>query len=150
MSLGMEPIVVHPGEGEGLATGPSRGFFLLQKSENENLPVTDFTVAPGLLGPPLHFHEHAHDIFFIIEGALELQLGTEKVEATAGAFIAVPPGVVHEFSDPGPEPARFLNLQAPAGLEQYLKELAAATPPGEPPDPTQMAQIASRYDFRSA
>ena len=41
----------------------------------------------------------------------------------------------------------MLNLMAPGGFEQYLKELAAAAAPGELPDPAVMAEIASRYDF---
>ena len=39
---------------------------------------------------------------------------------------------------------RFLNIMAPGGFEQYLKEAAAL--PGAP-DPEAMAQIASRYDL---
>jgi hypothetical protein len=40
-----------------------------------------------------------------------------------------------------------LNLMAPGEFAQYLKEVAAATAPGEPPDPAVMAEITSRYDF---
>ena len=36
---------------------------------------------------------------------------------------------------------------APGGFEQYLKEVAATSAPGEAPDPATMAEIASRYDF---
>jgi hypothetical protein len=41
---------------------------------------------------------------------------------------------------------RALNLMAPGGFEQYLKEPAAAAP-GELPYPATMAEIAARYDF---
>jgi hypothetical protein len=53
---------------------------------------------------------------------------------------------VHTFSNRGDEPARALNVMAPGGFEQYLKEAAAAMG-GGPPDPAVMARIASRYDF---
>ena len=39
---------------------------------------------------------------------------------------------------------RALNLMAPGGFERYLEEVAEL---GGPPDPDQMAQIASKYDF---
>ena len=56
--------------------------------------------------------------------------------------------VVHTFSNPGDEPARVLNLMAPGGFEQYLKEVVrAAEVAGGSPDPAVMAEIASRYDF---
>jgi hypothetical protein len=44
----------------------------------------------------------------------------------------------------------MLNLMAPGGFEQYLKEVAAAAAPGELPDQATMAAIAPRYDFRPA
>jgi len=43
----------------------------------------------------------------------------------------------------------MLNIQTPAGLEQYLKEVAAETKEGVPTG-KQMAEIASKYDFVSA
>ncbi len=64
----------------------------------------------------------------------------------AGTFVLVPPGNVHTVSNPSNQPARLLNLQTPAGLEQYLKEVAALTSNGQP-DPAEMARLASQYDF---
>jgi mannose-6-phosphate isomerase-like protein (cupin superfamily) len=85
-------------------------------------------------------------MFYVLEGALTLRLGDETVEAPAGSFAFVPPGNVHTFSNPSDETVRMLNLMAPGGFEQYLKEAAAAMG-GGPPDPAVMARIASRYDF---
>ena len=45
---------------------------------------------------------------------------------------------------PGTTPTRVLNLMAPGGFEQYLKEAARAMPTDGPPDPLVMAEIASR------
>lgn len=59
----------------------------------------------------------------------------------------MPPGVVHTFANEGAEPARVLNLFSPAGLEGYVRELAAL---GGPPEPATMAELASRYDFEVA
>jgi len=59
----------------------------------------------------------------------------------------MPPGTMHSFANRSDGLVRALNLMAPGGFEQYLKELAAAAPPGELPDPAVMAEIASRYDF---
>jgi hypothetical protein len=42
----------------------------------------------------------------------------------------------------------ILNVMAPGGLEQYLKEAAAVTAEdGRVPDPELLARIASKYDF---
>jgi len=54
--------------------------------------------------------------------------------------------VLHTFSNPNNKPARLLNIQTPAGLEQYLKEVAAEM--GDRPlDQARMAEIAAKYDF---
>ncbi|MDP8943069.1 MAG: cupin domain-containing protein [Actinomycetota bacterium] len=137
-----------PGAGETLSLGPSE---VVVKAGREHaggvLSLTEATLGPGAPGPVPHRHETFVDSFYVLDGALTLQLDERSVEATAGTYALVPPGAVHTFSNPAEAPARFLNLMAPGGLEQYLREVAAALPPAGAPDPALMAQIASRYDF---
>ncbi len=144
--------VVRPsGDGEMLLFGPSQVVF---KAGGEHgmgsVSLTETTVGPGFPGPVPHYHETFVDSFWVLEGTLTLLLGERTVRPTAGSYALVPPGVVHTFSNPGEESVRLLNLMAPGGFEQYLKEVAARTPPGDSPDPALMAEIASRYDFRPA
>jgi mannose-6-phosphate isomerase-like protein (cupin superfamily) len=87
------------------------------------------------------------DSFYVLEGTLTVHVEGDAHELGPRSYAFVPPGVAHTFSNPSGEPVRMLNLQAPGGLEQYLKELAAVMQPGEAPDPAVMAQVASRYDF---
>ena len=71
-----------------------------------------------------------------------------RVSNGPGFFGAMPPGTVHSFANRSDGLVRALNLMAPGGFEQYLKEFAAATAEaGEAPGPALMAEIASRYDF---
>jgi hypothetical protein len=42
-----------------------------------------------------------------------LRLGDDEVAAPAGSYAIAPPGNVHSFSNPGPDPVRVLNLMAP-------------------------------------
>ena len=87
----------------------------------------------------------------MLEGTLTLRLGDEAHEAPAGSYGFVPPGNVHTFANATSEPVRMLNLMAPAGFEQYLKEMASVAGAGNgPPDPALMARIAARYDFKAA
>ena len=60
------------------------------------------------------------------------------------SYAVAPPGSVHTFSNPGGETVRALNIMAPGGFEQYLKEAAAAGAS----DPAELAAIAVRYDFK--
>jgi hypothetical protein len=63
--------------------------------------------------------------------------------------VRVPPGVVHRFSNPTEEPARFLGLIVPGGFEQYwveLAELMANEPTWPPEDPARVLALMARYD----
>ena len=142
-----EAKVVAPGEGELLDLGPSRSIVKGGVDDGMgSLAVLESTVGAGFPGPVLHLHEQMVDSFYVREGTLTLQLDGDTVEAGPGTFALVPPGNAHTFSNPGEEPVSLLNLMAPAGVERYLREVAAF--PG-PLDPAKMAEIASKYDFRA-
>ena len=110
--------------------------------------LTELTLAPRFPGPVPHRHREHVDSFYVLDGTLTLRLGKETVEARPGSYAVVVPGVTHTFSNPSDETVRALNVMAPGGFEQYLKEAAAATGQG-PPDPAVMTEIASRYDFEA-
>ncbi len=138
-------LVSGPGEGELLRAGPSELRFKAQATNGDGaLTLTEMTVAPGFPGPPLHTHSGFTDGFYVVEGTLELRIGEDTVEARPGTFAALPPGTPHTFANPGPEPARVVNVMAPAGFEGYIKELWSS---GELPTPDVAMEIASRYDI---
>jgi len=140
-------VVRGPGEGESILGGAA--VFKAQVSDGDGtFSLTEIALPPGFPGPVLHRHEQTLDSFYVLEGTLTIRLGEhEEFEAEAGTYGAMPPGTVHSFANRTDGLVRALNLMAPGGFEQYLKEFAAASRPGEAPDPAVMAEIASRYDF---
>jgi quercetin dioxygenase-like cupin family protein len=143
-----EATVLQPGEGELLDLGPSRSIVKGGVGDGMgSLAVLESTVQAGFPGPVLHLHERMVDSFYVQRGTLTLTVDGETVEASGGTYALVPPGNPHTFSNPGDEAVSVLNLMAPAGFEGYLREAAAG---GAPLDPQQMAEIASKYDFRAA
>lgn len=142
----MEAVVFEDAEGEVFGAGPNRVRFLAQ-SPGQPVAVMDSTVPPGFPGPVRHRHARMTDVFYVLEGTLAFHLGDERRLLGPGSFVLVPPGVVHTFANPGPEPARFLNIYQPAGNEHYVKEVAERIAAGRPPSPAEMAEIAARYDF---
>ncbi|MBO0701907.1 MAG: cupin domain-containing protein [Candidatus Dormibacteraeota bacterium] len=109
--------------------------------------MADTVIAPGFGGPPPHTHERLHDMFYVLDGVLTVQLGTENVEAGPGSFVCVPPGVTHTFSNRSERPVQFLNINTPAGWENYMRDLGRELPRDRPPAPEDIGRIASRYDF---
>ncbi len=147
----MEPVVHRRGEGERHALGPSETVIKATADDTGGtFFLAESVVAPGFPGPPPHRHERLHDMFYVLEGTLTMRVGEETVEIGPGGFVGVPPGVVHAFSNPGPEPARFLNFNTPGGWERYMRDLAAASAAGTPPTPEEIMKIAARYDIRPA
>ena len=143
--------VVHePGEGEQIPIGPSH---LAIKAAGEHTDGTFFlsetTVAPGFPGPPPHTHERLHDMFYVLEGTLTFRLGDETRDLGPGAFVCVPPGEVHTFSNQSDQPVRFLNFNTPSGWENYMRDLGEAAASGQM-TPEAIGQIASKYDFKPA
>jgi mannose-6-phosphate isomerase-like protein (cupin superfamily) len=142
-----EALVHAPGEGRHLALGDSRATIKAGTGDAlDSLALLELELAPGFPGPVLHRHERMTDSFYVLEGELTLQLGEERVGAPSRSYAYVPPGNAHTFAVSQLGRVRVLNLMAPAGLERYLEEVAAL---GGPPDPAQMAEFASRYDFRA-
>ena len=142
----MEATVFAATEGEVYDAGGVR-LRVLAQAPDQPIAVTDNTVPPGFPGPVRHRHARMTDAFFVLEGELAFDLGGERRVLGPGSFVLVPPGVAHTFANPGPAPARVLNIQQPAGLEQYLKEAAKRMAEGRPWSPAEMAEVASDYDF---
>jgi quercetin dioxygenase-like cupin family protein len=103
----MDGVVLKPGEGERL---DSR---IVVKLEAEQISVNEVDVGPEFDGPGPHFHREHVDAFFVLDGTLEFINGQEKLLADAGTTVAVPPGVVHGFTNAGPGRARYLNVHTP-------------------------------------
>ena len=120
---------------------------VLAQSPDQPLAITDNVVPPGFPGPVRHRHAQMTDAFYVLEGELAFDLDGERRVLGPGSFVLVPPGLVHTFANPGPAPARFLNIYQPAGNEQYLKEAVRRMAEGHPWSPAEMAEVASRYDF---
>lgn len=143
-------VVRAPEEGEELRMGPSAAVIKADVDVGDGwLALMSNQLGAGFPGPVPHRHREMVDSFYVLEGELTVLLGDEEVTAGPGAFALVPPGHRHTFANHADRTVRVLNLMFPAGLEQYLKRVAAESASG-PPDPQRMAQIAADYDFEPA
>jgi quercetin dioxygenase-like cupin family protein len=115
-----QAVLLGPGEGERLNER------IVVKIERPEISVNEVDVGPEFEGPGPHFHKEHVDAFYVLEGELEFINGTETLRAVAGTTVAVPPGIVHGFTNPGPGRARYLNIHAPDGdFIEYLRHAIA-------------------------
>lgn len=89
-----------------------------------SIAVMEGTAEPGF-GPPRHIHHSSEELFYLLEGRMDFQIGDERVSATPGTLVMVPRGTVHAPRVVGRERARFLVMFAPAGPDGLFYEIAA-------------------------
>lgn len=111
------------------------------------LSCFEVELGPGCLSSPLHVHDREDAVSYVLEGSLTFQVGDELVTASAGAAVIEPRGVPHTFWNPGPTPARALDIATPGGLERLYEELAAAAA-GDAAASERLASMEERYGVR--
>jgi mannose-6-phosphate isomerase-like protein (cupin superfamily) len=63
--------------------------------------------------PPIHVHEDAEQVFYILEGAGELRIGQDAAEShplKVGDFVRTPPGTWHSVRCVGSVPFVYLSI----------------------------------------
>ncbi len=114
-------ILLRPGEGRRYDCGPMHSVFLADGAESgERYAVSIWWVEPGKPGPGAHAHEANEELFYVIEGTMTFQVGEQRVDAPAGTFLRIPPGVTHDFENRTPRRAGALNVFIPGGFETHM------------------------------
>ena len=107
--------------------------------------VAEFTAEPGFAGPRPHLHRVHEELFYILDGEFDFFLEDQTVRVGTGAFVAVPPGIMHDFRNAGAGPARWLGIVAPGGLEHYFTEVHDLAVVGQLTD-ARLRELRRRYD----
>jgi quercetin dioxygenase-like cupin family protein len=76
-------------------------------------------------GAPRHVHSREDECFYVLDGTITVECGDDAWELERGGFAFLPRGVPHAWDVVG-ERARVLIVTAPAGLEEFLRELHAS------------------------
>lgn len=106
---------------------------------------------PGFT-PPLHVHHNEDEAFYLLEGEASFTCGNQTIKAKPGSYIFFPRDIPHWFRIEGAEPARLLQLNFPAGLENFFVEVGdpapeLTLPPAGPPDIEKLVSIAGKYNL---
>ncbi|HKW33748.1 MAG TPA: cupin domain-containing protein [Candidatus Acidoferrum sp.] len=76
-----------------------------------------------LIAPP-HVHHNDDEAWYVLEGALCIQMADKVVEAQAGSGVLVPFGTPHTYWNPGPGPTRYLPIMT-ANIHQLIQDIHA-------------------------
>jgi quercetin dioxygenase-like cupin family protein len=142
--------------GETLAnpvTGERFTFIETAATTNGELLAFELDLRTGGGVPMPHVHPIQTERFEVLDGTVRFRVGRRSILASAGEVVEIAPGVVHGFSNPGPEPVRMRIDVSPAlQMEEMLREvveLAEAgrlTKRGLPRNPLELARLARAYD----
>jgi mannose-6-phosphate isomerase-like protein (cupin superfamily) len=142
---GASGYLVTPSQRRTLLAGPLGAVLLLGgEATAGSVSLVEHPLAPRALGSPLHTHRDEDEFSIVLEGRVGAQIGEQTVEAEPGAVLVKPRGVPHAFWNPGDQPARLLEIIAPAGFEDYFAGLGDILARGSP-DPARLADLARRF-----
>jgi quercetin dioxygenase-like cupin family protein len=63
--------------------------------------------------PGSHTHDTEDEMFYVIEGAITFECGSETFDLEKGGFIFLPRGIKHSYTIHGPHPVRLLVISSP-------------------------------------
>ena len=142
------PIVLHSGEGQSVTIGTSQCTFKVTgKDTHGHFGLFEYLLQPETEGPSPHIHKQMTEIFYVVEGELELVMNQEKINAPTGTLMSVPENTPHGFSNRSQKPAKFLIMFCPAdSREQYFIGLAELRKDGRQPSREELLDLMQRFD----
>ena len=96
-----------------------RGYRAQILSHLESAVLINSHIEEGGCGPGLHYHE-VDQLYYLVEGSMNIQLGHDVSHITAGTLVFIPAGLAHRnWNDgPGAETHFEMLIPAPAPLSQ--------------------------------
>jgi mannose-6-phosphate isomerase-like protein (cupin superfamily) len=137
--------VVGPGDGKAGSLGTIGARLMIEgAASGGGFSLVEHPMPPRTLAAPLHRHTREDEYSYVLEGRLGALLGDEVVYGEPGDLVFKPRNQWHTFWNAGDEPARILEIIAPAGFEQFFAELIDLGGVLEA-TPDEFAELCERY-----
>jgi mannose-6-phosphate isomerase-like protein (cupin superfamily) len=109
------------------------------------LSTVQVTLDKGAAGARPHRHDRSAEMFYVLDGVVQVLSGAEIVKAGRGDVIVVPPRLPHAFSAERGSGAEILIVIAP-GVErfEYFRQLTRIAQGKEPPE--SLRDVQDLYD----
>jgi mannose-6-phosphate isomerase-like protein (cupin superfamily) len=111
---------------------------------DQGFSLVEHPMSPRALAAPLHLHTREDEYSYVLEGKMGALLGDAVVTAEAGDLVFKPRNQWHTFWNAGDEPCRILEILAPAGFEEFFKELSDMGGAINA-DPAELTALGERY-----
>lgn len=118
----MAGVTLKAGEGKVLNVLGMPLWFLCDADDTDGTWSLMEEKIPTGLGPPPHRHDW-DEAYYVIEGALDFEIGGKPVRIEPGGFTYIPRNTVHAFKGASPSPARVLIFAVPAHSSAFFKDV---------------------------
>ena len=122
MSFRVRRVILEPGEGQTIQV-PGHPLTVKARSADTGGAYALVEVTLNGQGPPQHIHHAEEEAFYILAGAINVQVGDQAIHGTVGSFVLIPRGTVHTFWNAGSTPAKMLAIVSPPGVVEGLAEV---------------------------
>src|SRR3984893_5341941 len=143
--MSAKAIIRMPGEAKGVTLSGQPLAFLVTAEDTKHTSMFEWTL-PAHFSTGLHIHRVQEETFYVLEGECDWQIGDQRVGATPGTYVFIPPGVAHNIGNGSDTPARVIMTVSPPGFEKYFEELASVVSSDSPPDAEVISELRNRYD----
>ncbi len=109
------------------------------------LGVSRTTLGRGRDGATPHYHRGSAEMFFILDGRLQVLVGEETVDVEAGDTLVVPPHTVHAFAAAPGSGADVLIMITP-GVERFAYFRLLDRVRRGRADPRELLAVQERFD----
>jgi mannose-6-phosphate isomerase-like protein (cupin superfamily) len=140
------PAIVRAANAEVLGAANVKVTLLADSSATGGaLSTVRVTLEKGADGARPHRHEKSAEMFYILDGRVQVLSGEDIVTAEAGDVIVVPPRLPHAFAAQRSSSAEILIVIAP-GVErfEYFRDLTRIARGEEPPE--SLGDVQELYD----
>jgi mannose-6-phosphate isomerase-like protein (cupin superfamily) len=139
--------VIGPNDGKtGFLGSIGVRFMIDGEDAGGDFSLVEHPMPPRALAAPLHRHNREDEYSYVLEGRMGALLGDEVLEAGPGDLVFKPRNQWHTFWNAGEEPARILEIIAPAGFEKFFDELVDMGGVANA-DPQAVGELCGRYEL---
>ncbi len=135
--------IVGPGEGRVLQVLGESITVKVGSEQTDGKYALIEEVSPADSGPPLHVHRHEDEIFYVLEGEVEFQLGHQRFRAKAGSVAFLPKQIAHTFRNVGSTPSKVLVVIMPGRFVGFFEDIHALAKP----NPEDAMELGKKYDL---
>jgi len=123
----LQPVVIPPDSGKVLNF--SGIMHKLTHQQTGGYYLFEFAFDPES-GNSLHLHSYEVEVVYVLEGAIQIRLGKEKLQTVPGGVAHLPKRIPHALYNPLKTSSKYLAITIPGGMENFFDELIAAQEAG--------------------